>query len=249
MTTEYDFFKSREAVYKTSLEKNAIYAVRLDGKNFGSFTKQYEAPYDERFAHSMDESAKTVMAEVFPNALLAYVQSDEMTIFFTDKISKKAQLPFDGKTEKILSIAASAATAGFFKSDANFTGVPLFDARLLKLEDVGDVLRYTHWRRLDARKNAISMAAECVYDHKELLGKSTKERMLMLENTPYETLPEEFFNGRLIVKQLQPTVSNYTHKLTGVLHEVEHEAKVQVTIAATKERTEEEVTRLLTRIV
>lgn len=68
------------------------------------------------------------------------------------------------------------------------------------------------WRRLDARKNAISMAAHALYSSRELMGKSTPERADMLKGTAFETLPDEFFNGRLLVKESRDETVTFFNK-------------------------------------
>ena len=102
--------------------------------------------------------------------------------------------------------------------------LPVFDGRMLFLDDKGDVLEYLHSRRLSSRKNAVSMACRALYSHSTLQGVSTDERLGLLQGTEYETLPEGFFNGRLFY----PT-REYSH---GV------ERKKWIVVPATKETTE-----------
>jgi hypothetical protein len=92
--------------------------------------------------------------------------------------------------------------------------VPMFDARLFLLDGVEEVLEYMDWRRLDARKNAVSMAAGSLFSHKSLLNKSTRERAALLKGTELETLPDGFFNGRLIVKESYEDTVTYIHGKT-----------------------------------
>lgn len=196
-------FKSIEADMRTKIPKNSIVAIRLDGKSFSKFTKQYDMPFDTRFMNTMDKTAIFIMKNVLSGSMFAYVQSDEITIFFTDLWREYSQFPFDGKVEKLLSISASAATGGFMKYDKNIEGIPMFDARLLILDNMDEVQEYMDWRRLDARKNSITMAAGCVLTQKELMGKTTAERKEILEGTEFEKLPDEFYNGRIIFRETQ----------------------------------------------
>ncbi len=59
-----DKFKFREAELRSVLPVKKLYALRLDGKAFHTFTKQYERPFDFRFMESMDEAALMVLGKV-----------------------------------------------------------------------------------------------------------------------------------------------------------------------------------------
>lgn len=194
-------FKQKENLMRDTLPAKSIVGIRLDGKAFSKFTKQYEEPFDLRFMNTMDQTAIFVMEKIISGYMFAYVQSDEMTIFFSDLWNENSQFAYNGKIEKILSTSASAATGGFMSYDSTINDVPIFDARVFVLDNMDEVEEYLDWRRLDARKNAITMAASCVASHKELMNVSTFERAKLLENTAYETLPDGFFNGRLIVRE------------------------------------------------
>ena len=243
-----DKFKSREAELRSVLPENKFYAIRLDGKAFHTFTKQYERPFDNRFMDSMDAAAQFVIDQVVTGALLAYVQSDEITVVFTDKTGKDTQLPFSGKVEKLLSVSASAATGGFMKFDNATNGVPLFDARFTLLEDLGEVLEYMTWRRLDAQKNSVSMAAETLFSHSELKGVGTKERRELLAGTDLERLPEGFYNGRLIVRRTEKKMVEFLDKRTNEMNSVLANVNTWESVPATREATEFEVGSLLRRL-
>lgn len=209
------FFKSLEKDYRTYLPEKSLVGIRLDGKSFGKFTKQFKVPYDFSFMNAMDNTAKFIMKELIAGALFAYVQSDEITIFFTDLKNKKGGHAFGGKVEKIVSTSASAASVGFMKTMPNCEGSPVFDARVFVLEDYDKLQEYLDWRRLDARKNAISMAVETLKSHSELRGVKTSERRELLRGTEYEELPESFLYGRIIRKEYFEDTVSFTHGSTG----------------------------------
>lgn len=214
--TQLDFrFKLKEKHYQNKLPSGSIVGIRLDGKAFHTFTKQmgFETPYDEVFMDSMDSVAQHLVSNVIPGSLIAYVQSDEISVLFTNLFQKKgSDLHFGGRTDKILSTTASAATGKFIQNLSQFQSMdvfPVFDARVFVLANIHEVEDYLNWRRADARKNSISMAAQSLYSHKELEGKSTPERHQMLQGTPYEQLPEGFFHGRFILPQKRPETIEY----------------------------------------
>lgn len=194
-------FKDKESQFRIVIPKKSIVAVRLDGKAFHSFTKQYERPYDLNFMDAMNSVAKGIIeSNTLSGFMFAYVQSDEVTVFFNDTMNEKSELSFNGRVEKMTSILASVATGSFLRHSPDVKGLPLFDARVLVLEDVDEVQEYMDWRRLDARKNAITMAVSMLYTHKELLEISTPDRLALLDGTKYEVLPDDFFNGRLVFR-------------------------------------------------
>lgn len=121
----------------------------------------------------------------------------------TDLAGENSQMWFGGRVDKMLSIGAATVTALFMQA-LKFDGVgqiPVFDARVHTLADVDEVDEYVRWRRFDAQKNAVTMAANVLHSHKSLMSVSSKDRLRLLEGTPYEKLPEGFFNGRVAFKE------------------------------------------------
>lgn len=200
-------FKAMEKDVCRFLPEQSYAVVRFDGKNFSQFTKQFARPYDERFMNAMDEASRKMAAAV-TGATLAYTQSDEISIIFNDLHAAKSQMWFNGKVDKILSIGAATVTALFLQAlDFDFSGtVPVFDARVHALNGREEVEEYVRWRRFDAQKNSVTMAAQTLYSHKQLMNISSKERLALLSGTEFETLPEGFYNGRVSFREsyLQP---------------------------------------------
>ena len=194
-------FKEREKKMRFKLPEAEFTGIRLDGKAFHTFTKQFEEPFDLKFMSAMDATATFILENLLTEALFAYVQSDEITIFFTDRGRSSSGRLFDGKVEKLLSTSSSAATGGFMTAFPEAKGVPIFDARLFQLDSLDELKGYLDWRRLDARKNSISMAADTLHTPKELHGMSTRQRLESLQGTHLERLPDGFMWGRLIVRE------------------------------------------------
>lgn len=234
-----DKFKQLEQDMRSVLPARKIIGMRLDGKSFHSFTKQYDRPFDMRFINSMNAVAKGLITDHLTGTLFSYVQSDEITVFFTDKWNEKTEYFFNGKIEKILSTSASFATGAFLKDDPSVDGVPVFDARMFILENMNEVQEYMDWRRLDARKNAVSMAAHYLYGDKKLRNVSTSERTELLKGTPYETLPDDFFNGRILFKEKFEETVSYVHGKTGEEKTATVERTRAASKAASRELTEE----------
>lgn len=204
-------FKSKEKQFRSNLPKNSLVGIRLDGKAFHTFTKQFKEPFDLNFMKAMDDTAAFILEDLITDALFAYVQSDEITIFFTDWIKPETGRLFDGAIQKILSTSASAATGGFMRAMPKAKGVPIFDSRLFLIEDLDELHEYLDWRRLDARKNSISMAADTLFTPSQLNGMSTYDRLGALQGTHLERLPDGFMWGRLIVREQYPDTVTYVH--------------------------------------
>lgn len=191
-------FKEAERKWRTQLPAKSIVGMRLDGKSFHTFTRQFARPYDLDFMGAMDATAMGVASHL-QGALFGYVQSDEISVFFSDLLgSERAVLEFDGKVEKLVSTSAARATGTFLRHAPNVDGIPIFDSRVFVLDGWDDLQAYVDWRRMDARKNSISMAAHTLYSPRQLHGKTLRERHAMLEGTEHEILPGGFFEGRLI---------------------------------------------------
>lgn len=232
-----DKFKALELAMRSVLPARRIIGLRLDGKSFHTFTKQFKQPYDERFMYAMTRTSEELLNNHLTGGLFSYAQSDEITVFFTDKWTEKTQYFFGGKTEKILS-TSSFATGAFLKSLELLQGIPVFDARFFVLDSIDEVQEYMDWRRLDARKNAISMAAYSLYSDKELRNVSTKGRAELLKGTDFEILPEAFFNGRISYRAHSEEKVKFRNKKTEQMEEAIVERSRIVSAAATRELTE-----------
>lgn len=199
-----DLFKAREREIEQVLDKRSIWGIRLDGRSFHTFTRGFDRPFDSDLMEAMNQATVATMESVFSGTVLfGYTQSDEITIVFTDLIGEKSELPFGGRVSKILSNAASVCGVSFFVAIQEKIGgraLPSFDARLFRLNSLDEVRDNLHWRRLDARKNAVTMAASVLASHKELQGMSTRDRIDLLQGTEFEHLDEGFFNGRMWVQ-------------------------------------------------
>jgi tRNA(His) 5'-end guanylyltransferase len=175
--------------------------LRLDGKNFSSFTRGLQRPYDKRLSDLMVDTAKFLVEET--NALISYTQSDEISlVLFTE--NPETQLFFDGRIQKLTSVVASMATAYF---NRNLYTIPekkdkvaYFDCRVWNVPNLTEAANALVWRELDATKNAISMAAQHYYSHKELHNKNGKEKqeMLFQKGINFNDFPSFFKRGSYV---------------------------------------------------
>ena len=185
--------KNYEKVARQYLSPNQFYILRIDGKAFHSYTKGLERPFDEGLIEDMQETMKYLCEEI-QGAQFGYTQSDEITIVFTDLMSRQADIWFNGAVQKIVSVAASLATAAF--NDLRVGRIlnnpelydesrklAQFDARVFPVSQRHEALNCVLWRQQDASKNSIQMLARSLFSHKELQGLSGSQLQdkMMLE--------------------------------------------------------------------
>jgi tRNA(His) guanylyltransferase len=195
-------FKAKEQAAAHQLPANTYAVIRFDGKNFSTYTKRYAKPYDLNFMSVMDEVSRKVAATI-PGAVLVYTQSDEISVVFSDLASAESQMWFGGRVEKMLTIGAATVTALFMQAVGldDDGPLPVFDARVHTLADLDEVEEYVRWRRFDAQKNSVTMAASMYHSHKALDAVPSRERLRLLEGTDLERLPDSFYNGRVSFKE------------------------------------------------
>ena len=107
-----DLIKGLEAATDTKLNPDLPYVVRLDGHGFSKFTRGFKRPVDERITYAMTMTAQDLLMEF--NAVLAYTQSDEISLVFPAVDRERKQTPlYSGRIQKIVSLAASFAATRF----------------------------------------------------------------------------------------------------------------------------------------
>lgn len=109
-----DRMKQYESVNDRILVPKIPFIIRVDGKNFSTYTRGFKKPFDKIMGKTMREVVAKLCEEI-PGAVLGYTQSDEITIIckYTDRIVSQAW--FNGRVRKIETIAASKATKWFNK--------------------------------------------------------------------------------------------------------------------------------------
>jgi len=156
--------------------------IRIDGRAFHTFTRGMDKPFDLGLYMCMQQTAIALCHEIH-TARIAYCQSDEISILLTDYNRFGTQQWFDGKVQKMASIASSIATAAFNPcyqgSVMDHVGVAHFDARVFSLPKE-EVCNYFVWRQQDAVRNSIQSLGQAHFSHKELQGKSCNEIQEML---------------------------------------------------------------------
>lgn len=193
----------------------------LDGRAFSKFCKRFKKPFDDAFIHIMNETAKYLCGAV-EGCKFAYVQSDEISLYVSDMDTKLSESWFGYRITKIISIAASLATAKFnqlltielcktpcSKDDlvnliANQKLVE-FDCKAWNVPTENDVFAWFQYRQIDCIRNSKQMTAQTYIPHKELEGLYTDQQIEKLEKEKGIKWCEYSDNkkfGRFIYKEL-----------------------------------------------
>ena len=212
-----DRMKSQyEDRYRFSLPRRTYTIVRVDGKAFHSYCRGLTRPFDLDLMNDMDETAVALCAEM-QGAEFAYVQSDEISVLLTDFGKNDTEAWFDGNLQKITSIAASCATAGFNLRRPGAARLAMFDARAFTIPDPVEVENYFIWRQQDATRNSIAMAAQAQFSHTQLHGVDSAGMQEMLwkqKGINWNDYPDGCKRGRTVVREVYTADVTYLDKRT-----------------------------------
>lgn len=206
-----------ENVAKSKLIRRMPVAIRIDGKAFRTFTKEFIKPFDKVFMRTMQRTTKYLCKNI-QGCVFGYTQSDEISLILIDYKKLNSSAWFDYQIQKMCSVAASMATMAFnkylreevgswwsecppvseeFKKISDYYNAiyngALFDARCFNIpkEEVGNLI---YWRQLDSIRNSINMVAQSVFSHKSLQGLSCNDmlnKLLEEKGINWKDLPTE----------------------------------------------------------
>ena len=179
-----DRMKRYEDVNRHYLIRRTPVIIRLDGKAFHSFTKGLERPFDEELHKNMVHTMYMLVSQI-QGAVLAYTQSDEISILIRDWDTLNTDAWFDYNIQKMVSVSASIATAEFnYAWSKRPKKIAHFDSRVFNLPKE-EVCNYFIWRQQDASRNSVNMLAQSLFSHKELQGKNVSEvqDMMMMQKS------------------------------------------------------------------
>lgn len=185
--------------------KKSNIVIRVDGKAFHTYTRDFEKPYDEIMSKAMGHTMFELCSNI-QGARFGYTQSDEITIVLHDKMDIRSDAWFGYNQSKMESVSASIATAIFnsFMSKYKPDKKPaLFDSRAFQIPLDYEVLNCILWRQLDAARNSIHGYARTMFSHKELMNKNTKEiqeMMFQKNGLNWASLPADKRIGRMCIK-------------------------------------------------
>lgn len=192
-----DRFKRYEGCFDYSLPRRLPMVIRVDGRAFHGL--KLAKPFDDVFHARMCLTA-VALCKGIQGAVLAYFQSDEISIIARDDIENTTQPWVDKRLSKVLSLSAAIATAAFNDGAPEGYGVRQFDSRAFVLPDMNEVTNYLIWRQQDATRNSVSMAAHAAFSHKSLQGVNSNGMIDRLREAgkPWEDTPTHFKRGTLL---------------------------------------------------
>lgn len=207
---------------KTKLLRRTPVIIRLDGKAFHTFTKEFNKPFDEILILTMQ---KTMLAlcKLVQGCVLGYTQSDEITLVLTDYTKLETSAWFDYDIQKVCSVSASIATLVFnrcflneiqkkYESISELTASiyyqawlkgALFDTRCFNIpkEEVTNCLL---WRQQDATRNSINAVGQAYFSHRELQGLNVnqiQDKLFKEKGINWNDLPIYLKRGSCCIKQ------------------------------------------------
>ncbi|MBI9031211.1 tRNA(His) guanylyltransferase Thg1 family protein [bacterium] len=190
-----DRMKMFEHATRTKLIRRMPVIIKLDGKAFHTFTQGMERPFDDILIKTMQQTALELSKNI-QNCVLAYTQSDEISLLLVDYNKFETEAWFDNNIQKMASVAASMATLYFNKylgyhvdsleyndeSDivtqeekdkyhlySKKLNKAMFDARVFNLTKE-EVCNYFVWRQQDWERNSIQLLAQSKYSPKQMHG-------------------------------------------------------------------------------
>lgn len=203
-----DRMKQYEEPYHRVLPRRTYTILRVDGRAFHTLLKKAVRPWDNVIVDAMNEVALELCAEI-QGAQLAYTQSDEVSVLYTDFAAPGTQAWFGGDLAKQISVGASVATWMFnshVEDYENVTGYAEFDARVFTIPDPVEVANYFLWRQRDAVRNSILALGQHYFSHSQLQKKNGGEIQEMLfsqHNINWNDQPDGLKRGRIITQHGQ----------------------------------------------
>lgn len=220
-----DRMKAYENCYRNYLPNGFDVIIRVDGRAFHTFTKNFYKPFDTLFMKSMKDTAAELCKEI-QGVKFAYVQSDEISLWLNYDYENGEQPWFGNNIQKMASISASVATLAFNKAfleevkiynhetaeceDNNIEvyynaakNGAIFDSRVFILPHE-EVANYFLWRTKDMERNSIQMVARSLYSHKELVGKKSADlhELIHQKGQNWNNYPGDMKHGTVIVKHI-----------------------------------------------
>jgi tRNA(His) guanylyltransferase len=197
-----DRMKGYENVTRHHLIRRMPVILRLDGKAWHTFTRGLDKPYDIDLSIAMGQVSEQLIQE-FQGAVIAYTQSDEISIFLRDYDKLVSESWFDNNIQKIVSVASSIATGLFNQYFTKKNNIAFFDCRAFNLPKE-EVINYFIWRQQDAMRNSVQGLGQAELGSKHIQGLNNKQvQEELLKKSPsvdWNKQPEFFKYGQTYFK-------------------------------------------------
>lgn len=164
--------KQYEQAARTALPRRLPVIIRVDGRAFHTYTKGMDT-FDVRFGNAMITIAAELLREI-QGAMLAYVQSDEISVLVHGYKRLASETWFGNQIQKMVSVSAGIASATMTRQFPAHVRGAVFDSRVFCLPEA-EVCNYFIWRQKDAIRNSVQSLAQSLYSARELNGVKTAE--------------------------------------------------------------------------
>jgi tRNA(His) 5'-end guanylyltransferase len=193
-----DRMKTYERASDYSLVPRSPVVIRVDGRAFHSWTRGMDRPFDAQLVDWMATVA-TRLCEEMQTTVLAYHQSDEISLLLHGYRRHESQPLFGGRLSKLVSVAASVAGAELTLLAGR---AAYFDARAFVLPE-SEVTNYFLWRQNDASRNSIQMLARSLASHREChgLGQAELNELCFSRGKNWNDLPTHLRRGQCVVRK------------------------------------------------
>jgi len=194
------------------------------GDRFILLQKKLDKPFDERMRQAMYAAMESLMSSI-SGAEIGFTQSDEISIFVKTYNKFETQAWHGGKIQKMISSAASIATASFIQYLSMFEALQkhaftaTFDCRIFNLP-LEEVANYFLWRGKDCFRNAVMAYYLSLNSHKSAQNKSTSELLELIPKHNWNTVADESKFGILLFKDSDTTKRSYSCPIGDMLKNV-----------------------------
>lgn len=200
-----------------TVDINLPICIRLDGKNFSTFTKSLNKPFDDRLGLIMEKTLNYLL--LLTGASIGYTQSDEISLIILPEHNKN--IMFKGKIQKISSVLSAKASVKFNKllskyipekfiddGDDYEDNEVVLDTRVWNVPNVDLAFKNILNRMIDARKNSISMCVYAYGENKQFIGKGTFDRLDYLKSIDkdWNNINEKYKTGIFALKKIDEVV-------------------------------------------
>ncbi|KAI1088730.1 glycoside hydrolase family 55 protein [Rostrohypoxylon terebratum] len=192
--------------------------LRINGHDFSRLAAHplFDEPFNQNIHDAMLDTCSDLLFKIFPDASVAYTQSDEITLVFP-----RGLRPLDVRVQILVSRAASFCTAQFYKhlvkslypsplgnrSQDDILGLAHFDAQFFTVSTVEEALNYLAWRcKGDAMKKSVNSLARFLFGEDQIRGETAEELIETMRreyNVVYEKrVPKWAIEGCLVKREL-----------------------------------------------
>lgn len=206
-----------ENVSKTQLLRRTPVAIRIDGKAFHTFTRNFQKPFDEILVTTMQDTMK-YMCEQVQGCVFGYTQSDEITLILIDYKKRNSEAWFDYKVQKMCSVAASMATMAFNDFFAREVEKEKFDYKTSLVPQSMELMEKTraYHKILDDAVNKAMFDARCFNIPKEEVTNLIYWRQLDATRNSIQMVGQANFSHKELHGKTCDDIQDMLHEIKGI---------------------------------